>query len=188
MYPDVTPGGSTGCQPTIVSGGTNQLLTSNCSSLRSSLSSASLPCAHIFPFLSLPLLHHFLATWDLNICSSRSATPHSCITALGRGHFSPVSSPMLDSPCPITWILWSHDGLWSGGVSLWACGTTRDSSRLWPPPCPGYLSYPGSCLRPLTASLHLSGNVRLLIIQMVVSQNAERRHSLSPLCHLQTHM
>lgn len=110
---------------------------------------ASLPCAHIFQFLSLPLLHHFLVTWDPNIWSSRSATPHSFITALGRGHFSPVSSPMLDSPCPLTWILWSHNGLWSGGSLLRtrACSTTRGSSRLWPPPCRGCLSYPGSCLR-----------------------------------------
>ena len=33
-----------------------------------------------------------------------------------------------------------------------------------------------------------SENVRLLIIQMFTGQNTERRHSLSPLCHLLTHM
>lgn len=55
--------------------------------------------------------------------------------------------------------------------------------------CPG-LSSTGPWHQTLSSSqaLFSLGNVRLLIIQMVVILNTEYRHSLSPLCHLLTHM
>lgn len=60
MDPDMVPGGSTGQDSTVVSGGTNYSYQAVPGYSRVSSSASSL-CTHPSVYLSLPFLHHLLA-------------------------------------------------------------------------------------------------------------------------------
>ena len=110
-----------------------------------------------------------------------------CASVSSSGNQSPGASLVVISGSLLYWPIQVASVL--GSPLPGACVPRWGSSSLWPASHPGHPSRPawcqtGGCLR----LAFVPENVSLLIIQISICQHTEHRHSLSPLCHLLTHM